>query len=177
MRAFAKRLLAVGLAAAVAVTAGIAVAATRGGPPVVKTPGKVIFAKNQYAKDTVHFAPGVTTVKSGGTVVFKKTDKDPEPHTVTISTKADLPTSFEKRCKPCDIASGHLKDPKDDSKGIKTYVLDKGQPGFDVEGDSVVLAPKGPHKTATVVISAPAGTTLYFICAIHPWMQGEIRVT
>ena len=44
-------------------------------------------------------------------------------------------------------------------------------------GDSIALAPKGPHKTATVVVSAPAGTTLYYVCAIHPWMQGEIKVT
>jgi imidazolonepropionase-like amidohydrolase len=51
------------------------------------------------------------------------------------------------------------------------------QPGFDVEGDSVVLAPKGPHKTEKVVVSAPPGTTLYYLCAIHPWMQGKIVVT
>ena len=177
MRVFTKCLLVLCVAAGVVPTVGVAVAATRGGAPVVKTPGKVSFVKNQYVKDTVRFAPGVITVESGGTVVFKKTDKDPEPHTVTISTKADLPTGFEERCKPCEIASGHLKNPKNEESGIKTYVLDKGQPGFDVEGDSVVLAPKGPHKTASVVISAPAGSTLYFVCAIHPWMQGEIRVT
>jgi hypothetical protein len=34
-----------------------------------------------------------------------------------------------------------------------------------------------PHKTAKVVISAPAGTTLYFLCALHPWMQGKIVVS
>jgi hypothetical protein len=40
-----------------------------------------------------------------------------------------------------------------------------------------VLAPKGPHKSETVVVSAPPGTRLYFMCAIHPWMQGKIVVT
>ena len=160
-----------------AVVAGAALAATRGGAPVVKTPGTSSFVINQYAKDSVHFAPGTITVPSGGTITFMKTGKDPEPHTVTISTKADLPKSFAQRCKPCEIASHHLNDPKDDSKGVKTYVLNKGQPGFDVEGDSVVLAPKGPHKTEKVVISAPPRTTLYFLCAIHPWMQGKIVVT
>jgi plastocyanin len=159
------------------VIAGAALAATRGGGPVVKTPGTSVFAINQYAKDTVHFAPGTITVPSGGSITFMKSDKDPEPHTVTIATKADLPKSFAQRCKPCEIASHHLKDPNDESKGVKTYVLNKGQPGFDVEGDSVVLAPKGPHKSEVVVVSAPTGTTLYFVCAIHPWMQGKIVVT
>jgi plastocyanin len=41
----------------------------------------------------------------------------------------------------------------------------------------VFLTSKGPHKQATVVISAFAGTTLYYICALHPWMQGKIVVT
>ena len=57
------------------------------------------------------------------------------------------------------------------------WVLNKGPEGFDEEGDSLALAPKGPHKSGTVVISAPAGTTLYYMCAIHPWMQGKIVVT
>jgi len=26
-------------------------------------------------------------------------------------------------------------------------------------------------------VTAPAGTTLFYICAIHPWMQGIINVT
>ena len=25
-------------------------------------------------------------------------------------------------------------------------------------------------------ITAPAGTVLHYFCAIHPWMQGTIRV-
>lgn len=172
-----KHVVAVVAAIVVAVVAGAALAATRGGAPVVKTPGTSSFVINQYAKDSVRFAPGTITVPSGGTIAFTKTDKDPEPHTVTISTKADLPKSFAQRCKPCEIASHHLKDPNDDSKGVRTYVLNKGQPGFDVEGDSVVLAPKGANKTEKVVVSAPPGTTLYYLCAIHPWMQGKIVVT
>jgi hypothetical protein len=29
----------------------------------------------------------------------------------------------------------------------------------------------------TVVVSARAGTTLSFMCGLHPWMQGKIVVT
>jgi hypothetical protein len=25
-------------------------------------------------------------------------------------------------------------------------------------------------------VSAPAGSVLYFVCAVHPWMQGKIIV-
>lgn len=163
--------------AVLAVAVGLALAGTSG-TPVVKTPGTEIFKVNKEGGDGVHFSPGVITVKSGGSVTFEKSDKGPEPHTVTIATKkSQLPTSFESPCKPCNVARGHLKNPKDTNSPIAHYVLDKGQPGFDTLGDSLALAPKGPHKKATVVISAPAGTTLYFMCAVHPWMQGTIHVT
>jgi hypothetical protein len=25
-------------------------------------------------------------------------------------------------------------------------------------------------------VTAKAGTTLYFMCAVHPWMQGKVKV-
>jgi hypothetical protein len=55
-----------------------------------------------------------------------------------------------------------------------------GKPGFDSPGDSVAIieakgAPAG-HKSVTVPVSAAPGTTLYFMCGLHPWMQGKIVV-
>ena len=164
-------------AGALAVGAGLAVAGIRSGGPVVKTPGGEIFKVNKEAGDTLHFSPAVITVRSGESVTFEKTDKSPDPHTITLATKGQLPRSFERKCVPCTVALGHLKNPKDpEHSPIKTYILNKGQPGLDALGDSIALAPKGPHKSATVVISAPAGTTLYFLCAVHPWMQAKIIV-
>jgi plastocyanin len=163
------------VASALAVGTGLALSGNGSSGPIVKTPGGASFKANQYVKDSVHFAPGTVTVVSGGTVTFVNTSKD-EPHTVTISTKADLPHDFAHPCRPCRIASAHLKNPRKENSPIKTWVLNKGADGFDVEGDSVALAPKGIRSKTTVVISAPAGTTLYFMCAIHPWMQGKIVV-
>ena len=48
-----------------------------------------------------------------------------------------------------------------------------GAAGFDQPGDSIFVA---PHGKMSFDVTAPAGTTLHFICAIHPWMQGRIRV-
>jgi hypothetical protein len=43
------------------------------------------------------------------------------------------------------------------------------------EGDSWFSGEK-PGGTVEQVVTAKAGTTLYFMCAIHPWMQGSIKV-
>src|SRR4051812_39354017 len=144
--------------------------------PVVKTPGGVSLVVNQYIKDSVHFSPGHIQVRSGGNVTFRHTTKENEPHTVTVSTAADLPkkeSDFE-RCKPCRIASKHLKNPKDENSGVAHVILNKGPAGLDEEGDSVALEPK---KSVTIAIAAPAGTTLHFMCAVRPWMQGTSTVT
>lgn len=158
------------------VVGGAAFAATRGTGPVVKTPGLDVWQPNVKVESTLHFAPGTIRVASGGTVTFHDSSNK-DAHTITISPKAELPRSEDAPCKPCQVAAGHLKDPNNPDKGVKTYVLNKGPAGFDELGDSLVITPKGPHKTASIVVSAPAGTTLYFFCAIHQWMQGKIVVT
>ena len=51
----------------------------------------------------------------------------------------------------------------------------KGAPGFGTVGDSVALTSK--RTSITFKVTAKPGTTLHFVCAIHPWMQGTIKVT
>jgi hypothetical protein len=53
-------------------------------------------------------------------------------------------------------------------------------------GDSILVAPQGASfptttggvvgDTASAVVSAPSGSTLHYICALHPWMQATIKV-
>jgi plastocyanin len=31
-------------------------------------------------------------------------------------------------------------------------------------------------QSITATVTAPPGATLQYLCAIHPWMQGEIAV-
>jgi plastocyanin len=164
--------------AVAAISAGLAVASATGGP-IVRTPEQNIMVPNALEASTMHFEPGAVSVKSGGTVTFVNSESD-EPHTVTVVNRAELPRTQAQveNCAACRLALGHLKNPRDpENSPIKTYVLDKGAKGFDTRGDSVFLAPKGPHKRATVTVTAPAGTTLYYLCAVHPWMQGQITVT
>jgi hypothetical protein len=49
----------------------------------------------------------------------------------------------------------------------------KGAAGFDQPGDSILLMDRKPQK---IKITAKKGSTLYFICGLHPWMQGTIKV-
>ena len=61
--------------------------------------------------------------------------------------------------------------------------MNAGKAGFNQPGDSIVLPPAGGAAAAKaqasksqLKITAPKGKTLYFICAIHPWMQGKVEV-
>src|SRR5437763_7377418 len=123
-----------GLVAA-AVSASLALAAGQGGP-IVRTPETTIFVPNALEGSTMHFEPGAVSVKSGGSITFIDVETD-EPHTVTVINKSEEPRSSKQvqDWKACRLALGHLKDPKHpDTSPIKTFVLNKGQAGFDTRG-------------------------------------------
>ena len=46
--------------------------------------------------------------------------------------------------------------------------------GSTAAGDSIYLAPKGK---VTFKVTSKKGTTLNFVCAVHPWMLGTIKVS
>jgi plastocyanin len=143
----------------------------------------VSISPNKYMQDNMFFSPGTITVKSGGTITFKF-DKpgSMEPHTMTILRQSDLPKTGAQaeNCKPCErYATPHLKNPKappDQNNPIVHWILNKGKPGFDTVGDSVAIQEPGKHKSVAIKVTAKPGTTLYFLCAVHPWMQGKIVV-
>jgi plastocyanin len=151
---------------------------------VVKAVDKgVSFAPNKYIQDNMFFSPGTVTVASGGTVTFTYGGmKSEEPHTLTIVKRSELPRTAAQvnNCRACQqYATPHLKNPKAEpgpNNPIVHWTLDKGQPGLDEPGDSIAIQEPGPHKTITAKVTAPAGTMLYFLCAVHPWMQGKIVV-
>jgi hypothetical protein len=52
-------------------------------------------------------------------------------------------------------------------------VIDVDSPGLDAPGDSLLFF---AGESISAKISAAAGSTLFYLCAIHPWMQGSIIV-
>lgn len=125
---------------------------------------------------------GVSAIRHGGTLSIVNRTK--EPHTFSLITKKVRPTT-RKAQRQCynkhhicrkifewHGASGNSPPTKNP--------VDVGKKGWDREGnlhrkgDSVVYNPGENPKPAKV--SAGNETTLYFLCALHPWMHGKIHV-
>jgi plastocyanin len=140
-----------------------------GGGASVSTFGDTTFEPNALVQSTLHFSPYKTVADHGQQVRWVHRDGDQDPHTVTIVRRSDLPTSADEvfNCKVCNKAlRAHF------AGGFHRKV-DVGQPGVDEPGDSLVLFPDQP---VTGTITADPGEHLYYLCAIHPWMQGRIVV-
>jgi plastocyanin len=161
---------------------------TAGCGATVKVSDHVKYVINRYVQDAMRFAPGIVRVKSGCRLTFEfARPGQSEPHSLSVVKQSDLPktTSQIERCNVCrHIGAKHVKDPgrpPGPTNPIAHWIVNAGKPGFDGPGDSVVIAeakgvPSG-HQRVTVTVSARAGTTLRFICGLHPWMQGAIAVT
>lgn len=110
------------------------------------------------------------------------------PHTFSLVTKSSLPKTrqAEKNCftpeKICTaIAEWQHFSPKTEKVGLN--LVKAGPAGWSTvgdakgaTGDSWFTGETKPGTHITEAVSAKAGTTLYFMCAIHPWMQGSIKV-
>jgi hypothetical protein len=106
-----------------------------------------------------------------------------EPHTIAIADKDALPDTIEELFAyggpgtACEPAAGHF-DAQQQNPVPGKEVLNAGPPGLDENGDSLFLpAPEEaqPAPTLSATVSAPPATRLFYLCAIHPWMQGGDR--
>jgi hypothetical protein len=147
---------------------------------------KVQFKINRFVKDGLRWQKDVYQIKSEGTLTIVNKAHD-GPHTFSIVAKKDLPKTTKQinECSICQtIGSQHgVTDPNaegpppfmytDDGQGVNpTTPTDVG---FNKPGDSVFVGPN-PGDSAVAKITAAKGTTLYFMCAIHPWMQAKVIV-
>jgi plastocyanin len=169
-----KHLLVLGIVTALvaSLAVGISMAGAAGGAKnsaTIYTKGRSAFKVNKGAFSYLKFAPATVQVKSGGTLKIVDRDKTGEPHTVTIVKKSELPKSF--KCPACDQAFQDHQASEDGPP--KNILVNKGPEGFDEAGDSVFFAKGQPAK---VTVSAKKGSTLYYLCAVHPWMQGKVVV-
>jgi len=176
-------------AALAAFGASAAMASTHAGGVTIKVTDKgQTYVINKSATDSMYFSPGTASVKSGQTLTFAYEGKPAEePHTISVVAEKDLPTTNAEinACsnggdKVCNgIVAGHIKNPKappGPTNDIVHWTVDKGQPGLDEAGDSIAIE-GAKHKTISIKVTAPAGTTLYFFCVVHPWMHGKLKVT
>lgn len=160
--------LAVGLAAIL--STGIVLAAS---DQTVRTNGDNKLVPNAMIQSTLRFMPGKISVASGDAVTWQHDDRTTEPHTVTVVDESDLPTTVDEvfGCQapgePCgDALAAHFGPPLNP-------VVNAGAPGLDAPGDSLLFF---DDQTVTATVSAPSGARLFYLCAIHPWMQGQITV-
>jgi plastocyanin len=165
------------LVLAVAAAGGTAVAASKKAPnkATIQMKGKLVVKRNKFLKDGAGFYPGTVSIRSGGTLTLR--NRQEAPHTFSIVKGSDVPKSVGKMLdcgSPgtiCDsIFTSHEPDPNGEPQ---KPVVEVGAAGLDQPGDSLLINPK---STTKVKVSASKGTNLSFICAIHAWMQGRIKV-
>jgi hypothetical protein len=118
--------------------------------------------------------------------VVNQTDaKKVGPHTISLVEASLVPKTKVQR-KLC-FTPNHICKAIAAWHGVKgngpptINPVDAGAPGWSTEGN---LKEKGdswftgqkPSATVEQQVTAEAGTTIHFICAIHPWMHGSFKV-
>lgn len=137
---------------------------------------------NRYVQDGTRWQKDVYNVKSGGTITITNLSASQGPHTFSVVKKSDLPKTAGEinNCKICQtIAQEHGADPNSQAPPKFNFV-DNGTgtntaPNVDQPGDSAFIPPVQKAKV-TLTVTAKPGTTLYFLCAVHPWMQAKLIV-
>ena len=145
--------------------------------------GNAKYKVNGYVTDASHWSYDVVNIKSGGTLHVVNNKANEGPHTFSVVKKSDLPTTAAaiNSCKICQqLGKAHGADPNSDAPPKFQY-LENGvgqdtAPSVDRAGDSGVTGSGKPGESIDLKVTAKAGTTLYFMCLIHPWMQGKVVV-
>ena len=183
------RRLIVGAAVVSVVVVGVAgLVSSAGAAPaapkkvVVKQKFGMTMVANRYVRDEMRFDRDVYTVASGGRVEFVMTAAQEGPHTLTVVPAKDLPKTAAQafNCRVChELARAHGADPNSDTppkfKFLENGVGQDTAPKLDKPGDSGFLPARNGSKI-TFKVTAPKGTTLTFMCLLHPWMQAKLVV-
>lgn len=128
----------------------------------------------KFIRDDQRFAPRNLAVRAGGKVRLANKARTEDPHTLSVVKKSDLPKNAVQafNCRVCgEFFEAHGVD--EESGDIANPVVNVGGAGFDRPGDSIFVPPGG---TVRFDVGQAAGRTLYYLCAVHPWMQGKLRV-
>lgn len=137
--------------------------------------GGTSMKPGESVTDDQHFTPQNLEVSSGATVKLVNKAKTEDPHTISLVKTSQLPKTAKQafNCAVCNSFFG-AHEVNEQTGDIGKPVVDVGEAGVDRPGDSMVIAPKAK---ISFKVTAQKGTTLYYLCAVHPWMQGKIKVT
>jgi hypothetical protein len=143
--------------------------------------------KIELVKGKLKFTAPETVAKGDQLEVVNETNpKQVGPHSFSLVTKGSVPQTKPAR-KNCftpkhicmAVAKWHGFNPK--TEKISINPAEAGPQGWSTmgnatgkKGDSFFFEKKGEDVSQEV--SAEVGTTLYFICAVHPWMHGKVTV-
>jgi hypothetical protein len=168
-----------GALASLALVLGLA-----GGASAEVNPANTVFIED--GKGGLKFVAPQTIVSGQELTVLNKTNpRRVGPHTFSLVTKGSIPKTprARQRCfVPKHICAAIAKWHGVKGNGpVKVNPAEAGLEGWDTlgnltkAGDSWFTGNK-PGATITQKVSAAPGTTIYFMCAIHPWMHGKIAV-
>ena len=172
---------AIGLGATALAAAALAVPAIAADTKTITIKGGPSVKPGKSMSDNQRFTPLAGSVKSGSTITIANKAKSEDPHSFSLVKASDLPKTVAamNKCFQGGVCNDFFvahEVPEGDGPPGKP-VVNVGADGFDQAGDSVVISPPGaPGSTAKVKITAKKGTTLSYLCAVHPWMQGKIKV-
>ncbi|HEX8754539.1 MAG TPA: hypothetical protein VF731_14095 [Solirubrobacterales bacterium] len=175
--------LAVALAAAaVLVIPGLATGAGTTPPPGAKVDTVHIVLE----KGKLKFVAPESVDQGDYLEVLNETNpKQVGPHTFSLVTKGSIPKTGNQRhdCftpKHICMAIAHWHG-TNGKEPPKYNPVEAGPEGWSTmgtiskKGDSWFTGEK-PKASIVQQVTATAGTTLYFMCAVHPWMHGQITV-
>lgn len=179
------KLTTVAVAVAVCLTLGVTSGAMAAAPArtTIKSTTSFKFKPNRYIQDGLRWEKDSYTVRSGGTLHVVNADGSEGPHTFTVLAKGDVPKTARTlfSCRACaKLTRAHGANPESEEPP-KFPFLENGvgqatPPSVDRPGDSGITGKGRKGESIDFDVSARAGTTLYFICLIHPWMQSKVEV-
>ena len=159
-----------------AIAAGPAVAAPK--KNTITAVGGMKVKANAYVQDAQRWDADTYSIKSGATVTLRDKSTDGQPHTLSLIKSLPKTPAQIMGCQACGpLNLGHEVDMM--SGNVGKPLIEAGEAGFDTAGDkdaagdSIYLPAKGK---VTFKVTASKGTTLRFVCAVHPWMLGQIKV-
>jgi plastocyanin len=167
-------------AVALILAAAVAVPAFAGSLPsqvTQKIINRTKFVPNRYIQEGLRFKLDRINIRKGGTVTLVDTSK--EEHTFSLVKKSQVPGTIRQLeacfspqgvCGKIGVRHGAINPDTGEEQEPTTPLVDVGKAGFNQPGDSVIVP--GGKRVKVKVTSAQA---LYYICAIHPWMQGAIN--